>query len=195
MQRLLLPFTLLVWLVCPVIAPAQALFGIKAGLNASTIGGDAQGISTKLGFHLGAYMTGKLSERAQFQPEFVYSVQGAQASTNSDVKFHYNYFNVPMVFKLFPSEHFFFQAGPQIGFLVSANATNGRSDVSIKSQLNSVDYSLALGIGGDFADGLQLSARYNLGLNSTASSSNYANNSLSYPNRVFQLSLGYTFGK
>jgi hypothetical protein len=194
MQRKFITILVSLALVCPFVASAQALFGLKGGLNVSTIGGNASGNSSKIGLHLGVFMDGKISDKVHFQPELLYSSQGSLIAINSDeLRFNYNYMSVPLMLKIYLESGFHIQAGPQIAFLIDANATDGRNSMSVKNQMNGTDFSVCLGMGYEFEGGFLLNARYNIGLNSTTNNPATANQS--FPNRVFQLSLGYIFGK
>lgn len=168
-------------------ANAQSQFGLKGGLNISSIGGDAQGVNSKIGFHIGGFAFIRNWDKMAIQPEFVFSRQGVQLAENSDVKVHYDYLNVPVMFDFYASENVFFMAGPQLGILVSAKATDGNQSVSVKNQLNSMDFGFGLGLGIDSND-VVFSARYNIGVTSTSKS-----NEGTFPNRVFQLSVGFKF--
>ena len=165
----------------------ETSFGIKAGVNYSTISGDASGVESKIGFHAGVFGIIKPIDALGIQPEMVFSRQGAQASANNDVKFHYDYLNIPVMLNFYPTETFFLQAGPQLGFLVSAKATDGNQTEDIKSQLNTTDFSLGLGMGFDLSHTV-IGFRFNLGLNSTSDDED-----ATYPNQVAQVSVGFKF--
>ena len=92
-------------------------------------------------------------------------------------------------------DELYVQAGPQIGFLVSATdefespGDSGKED--IKDRLNNIDIGVNVGLGYQFESGLIFGARYNLGLsniNDFAGSDNIKNQ-----NGVFQFSVGFKF--
>jgi hypothetical protein len=172
---------ILIFMVLFSISAYTQNFGFKGGLNVSSIGGDSQGVSSKTSFHAGIFFLGALSESFKIMPEFIYSVQGASAGT---LIANYNYINIPIMFNYYPRESFFFQAGPQLGILASAEATNGTNTQNVKSQLKDTDFSLCMGIGGELSNVI-LNARYNLGLSSTSKQSG------NFPNNVFQISVGF----
>ena len=105
------------------------------------------------------------------------------------------------MFQLKATEKFYVEAGPQIGFMLSATndvtrtTTNGSStetrseSTDIKSDLNTVDFGLNFGAGYNFTKNVNVGLRYNLGL------SNIAKDSPDYKvkNSVFSLAVGYTF--
>jgi hypothetical protein len=161
-------------------------FGMKGGLNISNLGGDSQGVSSKTSFHVGLFVLAPLSEKVKIMPELVYSSQGASVNSSS-LRVNYNYLNIPVMFNFYPTEKFFLQAGPQLGILTSAELTDGTNSQNIKSQLKETDFSLGLGLGADLPKVI-LNARYNLGLSSTSKAT-----SGSFPNGVFQISVGFKF--
>ena len=107
-------------------------YGIKGGLNISNFTGDTEGFDfkSKAGFNVGGFVEIKLSEKFSIQPELLYSSQGAKLENigdyvddvfyTGDIKFNFSYINVPVMFKYYVAEKFSIEAGPQIGFLVSA---------------------------------------------------------------------------
>lgn len=163
--------------------------GIKGGLNISNIGGDAEGVSTKPGVHFGLFIQVETSDNVIFQPEFIYSMQGASLDGGEDAKANYNYLNFPLIFKIYPDqEGFNFQLGPQLGYLLSAEIAVDNVDFDIEDQLNTIDFGIGLGIGYD-VDDIVLDARYNIGINSSAKDDSDG----SFPLRTFQISLGVKF--
>ena len=92
------------------------------------------------------------------------------------------------------------QAGPQIGFLMSADAsssvtsggTTNSSSSNVKDQYKDIDFGLNFGVGYKLDFGLFFDARYNLGLSDLADKRNDGDNGKS-TNRVIQISVGYSF--
>lgn len=168
-------------------AYAQSVFGIKGGFNHATIVGDASGVEPKNSFHIGAFVIIKSSEKFAVIPEVVYSKQGAQVSGNSNLKVNYDYLNFPLMLTFYPTQNFFLQAGPQLGFLLSAELTDGTDSENVKDQLNSTDLGLGFGIGVDLQSVI-LQARVNAGLSNTAKN---AADGEKFPNQVIQLSIGF----
>lgn len=184
-------------------------FGLKGGLNVSNFSGDTEGIDFKsrFGFNAGGFVEIKFSEKFALQPEILYSTQGAKVdnfnldvdgigTVNADVAFNFAYINVPVMFKYFAAEKFSLEAGPQIGFLVSAETKTkvdgyGSSKVDIKDNFESIDFGLNLGAGYDFTENLSVGARYNLGLANIAKTEEGDDSKVH--NGVFSLSVGYKF--
>ena len=163
--------------------------GVMAGLNISTIAGDAVGFGYKMGLHAGILGDYRVSGNINFQPEIYFSQQGALASANKNLRTKYDYIQVPLNLKLFITEVFFFQGGPQFGYLVSAKSKEGDATQNIRDQLNKYDMALGLGFGYRFDWDLQFSFRYNIGITSTSKIPGQSN--LYFPNQVLQASVSY----
>lgn len=195
---------------------AQVRFdlGLKGGLNFANVSASssiAKNYDGRTGYHLGAYAMLKITKFA-IQPEIIFSRQGQTFSTpalnNLDASF--DYINIPIMIKFYLVAGLNIQAGPQFGFLSSAkgdvvdaaNAVTKGQDLT--GFVKESDVSLGVGAGWDFPFGLNITARYNIGLsdvNKFTNSSTIPGNSLGNSeakNQVFQFSLGYRlikFGK
>lgn len=189
-------------------------FGAKAGLNIANIketGEYAESYDNLLGLNIGAVAEFEITEKFAFQPELLFSMQGAKTSYKED--FYYgeykgklNYLNIPLIAKYYFAKGFNVQAGPQIGILLSAKSdyteteidfitleqstTSGTED--IKKYYNSIDFALAFGAGYKMDNGLFFDARYNLGLTDLAKDRD-ANDNGSLKNSVISFSVGYFF--
>lgn len=120
------------------------------------------------------------------------SVSGSVNTFES--KRNLSYISVPVMAKYYIIERLSIEAGPQIGFLVSAKRdydyTESEDGEDIKDGYNTIDFGLNFGAGYKLDNGLNFSARYNLGL---VNISKYAPDGYSTLNNVFQLSVGYFF--
>ena len=168
---------------------AQVKYGAKAGLNIATLNGDVEGAKSLVGFHVGGFAQVPLAAKFTFQPEVVYSAQGAKEDGGNG-KWNLGYINVPLMFKYAIAEKFNVEAGPQIGFLVSAKAKQEGVSVDIKDELNSVDFSIGLGASYDFTQNLSADVRYNAGVSNLIKDSE---GDYKATNGVFQIGLGYKF--
>jgi Outer membrane protein beta-barrel domain len=165
--------------------------GIKVGLNIYTINNDNNAkYDPKAGLNLGLIGHIHLTKQLAFQPEIVYSGQGAKFTTAGvETKINLDYINLPLLFQYMFDNGFRIQAGPQIGFLVNAKSKTGSNATDIKNNLKTVDFGLGAGVGYVHPPtGFGVDARYNLGL------SNINDNSTvkSY-NRGFQVGVFYLF--
>ena len=161
-------------------------YGVKGGLSFSSI--SQTGASTLTSIHLGGFAEIKISDKFAVQPELLYSAQGAKFSfLGVSVSQNLNYINIPVMAKYYVADAFSLEAGPQLGFLMSAKF-DGKDN---KKYLNSTDFGLNLGAGYDLNEQMSLGLRYNIGLSDIekdlmAGESGSTNSSL-------QLSFGYKF--
>jgi opacity protein-like surface antigen len=182
-------------------------FGAKAGLNLSNIGGDLENTSSKVGFQVGGFAEIKVSDKFAIQPELLYSAQGAKSeysevdsdlvTISSKLTQKLAYLNIPVMAKYFVTEGFSLEAGPQFGFLMSANAETevsalGESasvSADNKDYFESIDFGLNFGAGYDVSENINLGVRYSLGLSNIAKDSGdfKANNS------NIAIAVGYKF--
>ncbi|WP_298115463.1 porin family protein [Flavobacterium sp.] len=135
-------------------------FGAKAGINMSNFTGDAD-TDSKIGFQVGAFAEFKVSEKFAVQPEILFSALGAKDDSDN---YNSNYILVPVMAKYYVAEGFSLEAGPQIGFLMSAKY----GDTDIKDAYKSTDFALNLGAGYDVAENINIGLRYSLGLSNVS---------------------------
>jgi hypothetical protein len=163
--------------------------GFKAGLNVYNIHYDiGPQYNSRTSFYAGLLGHIHINPHFGIQPEIVYSSQGSTdnfgGSNNSTCL---GYINVPVMFQYFFDYGFRIQAGPQLGFLLSAkNVTDGVS-VDIKNQLEKVDF--ALGVGVSYVHvptGFGVDVRYNYGLTDITNDT-----SIKASNRGFQFGVFY----
>ncbi|MCA6414742.1 MAG: PorT family protein [Cytophagales bacterium] len=195
---------------------AQVRFdlGLKGGLNFASVDASssfAKNYEGRTGYHLGAYAMLKLTKIA-IQPEVIFSRQGQGFSTQpfSDLEASFDYINIPIMIKFYLVAGLNLQAGPQFGFLSSSKGdlVNTAANTVSKGQdlsgfVQTSDISLGVGAGWDFPFGLNITARYNIGLsdinkftnNSLPSSLTSSLGSATAKNQVFQFSLGYRLFK
>mgnify|MGYP003576305024 FL=1 len=142
----------------------QTRFGVKGGLNLSTVvGGDVDDTKTLVGFHVGGFAEINIVEKFFIQPELLFSAQGTKVDGGfgGDVDFKLNYLNIPVLAKYYIVDNkFSVEAGPQLGVLLSAKA----EDEDIKDVTRSVDFGFNIGAGYNFTDNLAVGLRYTIGL-------------------------------
>ena len=162
-------------------------FGVKAGLNFASITGDnAKDLDPITSFNFGVMSEIKLSDKFSLQPELIYSGQGADTNVASEGRINLNYLNLPLIGKYYVTERFSLEAGPQIGYLLS---TKGGT-LDYKELLKPIDYGLNFGVGYKLDNGLNFTARYNLGLSDINDVDGFTDKN---SNGVFQLSVGFFF--
>ncbi len=180
MKKLLLCAAIAVFAMCNVNAQ-EMKFGVKAGVNFASLGGDdSDGLDGLTSFHVGGVLNIGVSEKFSVQPELVYSAQGASYD-GGDLKL--DYLNIPVLAKVMVADGFSIEAGPQIGFLLSAK-DDGED---VKDFLKSTDFSGAVGVSYQMETGLNFAVRYNFGLG------NIVDGEGDLKNNVIQLSVGYFF--
>src|SRR5258708_23002571 len=165
---------------------AQSNMGLKGGLNFSTIApGGNSNQSLRTGFHAGLLWHIPLAQGIAFQPELVYSLQGTKLS--NDAKLNLGYINAPFLLQAMVGHGFRLEAGPQLGFLVSAKTQSGNTLENVWQGYKTIDAALAVGFGFAGKVGLGFDVRYNYGL------SNINKYGGDVTNRVFQVGLFYQF--
>jgi hypothetical protein len=186
MKHFLLSIIAIIVLAAGTASAQNINIGVKAGLNSFTIQTDnSTNYDSKTGLHIGLLGHIHLNEQYAFQPEIVYSMQGAK-SGNTDINL--DYINIPLIFQYMFDNGFRIEAGPQIGLLLNAKAVNGSSE-DITDDFKTID--LGLGFGVSYVHpptGFGAGARYNLGLTDITETSNATS-----ANRGLQIGVFYLF--
>ena len=171
----------------------HANIGFKAGLNSYNISSNNGGFSynSKLGLNIGMFGHIHLDKQLAFQPELVYSSQGAKyTNSGTETTINLDYINVPLLLQYMFENGFRLEAGPQVGFLVSAKSKTNNATTDIKSSIKGIDLGLAIGLGYvDTKSGFGVDARYNLGLSNINE-----NTSTKATNVGFQFGVFYLLG-
>ena len=164
-------------------------FGVKAGLNYSSIVGDlTEGIKYRFSGHAGVFIKSEFTYKFALQTELLYSSQGfrfssdLQALENNGVTFddndfittvQLNYLTVPVLGKFALNDRFDVEFGPQFGFLLNQvtkiknldqrdeTIPDNRTNIPVNFQL---DYGLVAGISLNLTDALYIEPRFYLGL-------------------------------
>ena len=180
-------------------------FGVKAGMNVSSLSDDASlsDQKSKIGFNAGVFMNAPLAANFSIQPELMYSQMGDKynqtiGSTTYARSKHLDYITVPVMFQYNATPGFYLEAGPEFGLLVSAKNkfTNETANTTInessnyKDDLNGFNFGLGLGAGYYFTPNVGLTARYVAGLTDVAKDRISGDK---VRNNVFQVGLAYKF--
>jgi hypothetical protein len=166
--------------------------GIKGGMNLYNVHNDnSTKYDPRAGYHFGLLGHIHFNSHFAFQPEIVYSTQGAKYSVaNVITNYNLDYINVPVLFQYMFDNGFRLQAGPQVGLLISAKSETNNNTTDNKNDLKPIDFGVSIGASYIFPPtGFGIDIRYNLGLininkNSTVNSTN----------RGIQLGMFYIFG-
>lgn len=167
--------------IAAMIPSAQAQkYGVRAGLNISTVTGDSSTDAKPLtGFYAGVFKEITLVPELLFlQPELQYSMQGYKSK---DTNFSINYINIPVVAKVYILKTISLEAGPQIGFKINDNFPGNTGD-----DIETFDTAFVGGLGLNFPLGLSINARYALGLSEIVKDSDAKN-------QVIQLGAAFKF--
>ena len=168
MQKLLLTIALLTGIHATAHAQRSNIsLGLKAGATLSNfIGPDAGSTNRLFGLQAGGFANISLSDLVAFQPELLYSQRGAvvpDRSTEFTRRFHY--IDGPLLFHV-NTGGLFFEAGPQLGFLVKAqDKAGGTTTVLPENTFYTVDASYVAGLGYQRKSGLGTGLRVNGGIN------------------------------
>lgn len=155
--------------------------GVKAGLNYANVTGSEIKTNAITNYHAGLVAEINLTKSLAFQPELLYSTQGATYKTaTEDFKNELGYITIPIMLKINLSDSLMLELGPQAGFLLS------EKEKFNANKSNTFDFSANAGLGLKITKNLFAQARYGLGLTEIRSNSKIKNS-------VVQLSLGILF--
>lgn len=159
-------------------------FGAKAGLNVSSLGGDANlSYDAKTGFHIGGVLEIPFSDELIIQPEALISYQGSGGFFQDDLNFWY--LNVPVMAKYNVWDELYIEAGPYLGLLLSNNVDRNISGTGASfDATNGIDLGLGIGAGYRLDDNFYFQARYSAGFINVIEDVNSKN-------RVFAISVVY----
>lgn len=170
------------------IAQQASHFGIKGGVNLSTLRNN-DAFKYQTGYHGGIFSHIHLSKHFALQPELMYSLQGAESKNSTiDLRYKLGYLNLPVMIQYMFNNGFRLETGPQASLLVSAKQKINTIETDVKDNLNSFDYGWGFGVGYISKSNFGLDARYNLGLNEVNESG-----ATDLKNGVFQIGIFYQF--
>jgi hypothetical protein len=167
------------------VANAQARVGVKAGLNIANLSG-FEGNSRVSG-HAGLFLHHTINENWCFQPELLYSGEGQRYfDQDGERTIALGYIQVPMMIQYYPSSQLYFEAGPQVGVLISAEdkSVNEVGHLNVKDEFSAAQIALGVGLGYKFTNNLSIYGRYNFGLTDVTKFDNVVDHS-----RVGQIGL------
>lgn len=197
MKKLLLAFTLLavVYTTHAQDNGKASAFGIKAGLNLSNLSteflDETEYADFKPGFHGGFFARVSLARGLAFQPEVLFSTEGAKESEDDEeIKFNFNYIQVPLMLQFGPASGFYGEIGPGIGFLMSAKTkveiAGLEEEEDIKDEMEELNITGNVGIGYALENGFGVGVRYVHGFTNLVKD---GNDDLKMRTRTIQVSL------
>ncbi|MFV0188768.1 MULTISPECIES: porin family protein [Empedobacter] len=190
-------------------ANAQIDLGVKGGLNFPTLSGDSRkiysdsqgnGLGTKFrtDFYIGGYANYKITDQISFQPELLYSKQGAGLKTNdnSKAKLITHNINIPLMGRYEIMDGLNVEFGPQLGFLVSAKKKTEEGKINEKEKFvdnfKTFDFGLNFGAAYKITDELEINARFTKGLsNINDYYSQTINDNYKITNTYFSVGIAY----
>ncbi|WP_062055616.1 outer membrane beta-barrel protein [Aquimarina longa] len=82
-------------------------FGAKLGVNFVALLGNIKAADARTNFHIGALAEIPISDQFVFQPELLYSAQGAKEKDGGrEYKTNSDYVNIPLILKCYVAEGF-----------------------------------------------------------------------------------------
>lgn len=161
---------------------AQLLkLGVKAGLNYANFSGTEIQTDAITSYHAGLVAEIKLMDKFAIQPELLYTTQGATYKTAlGDFENELGYIAIPVLAKIYISNSFSLELGPQASFLL-----NEKNDFNLNDS-NTFDFAIDMGLGLKVTKNIFIQGRYVLGLTEVSSNADAKNS-------VLQLSAGLMF--
>jgi len=147
------------------IANAQHAIGLKGGVNIANLSG-FEGRS-RIGVHGGVFLHHTINSSWCFQPELLYSGEGQRYWSNGvERTLALDYIQLPLMIQYYPTSQLYFEAGPQVGVLVSAQdkVDEETGHLNVKDDFSAAQIALGVGLGFKATDQVILYGRYNFGL-------------------------------
>lgn len=164
-------------------------FGLKAGMNVSTLGRSELGFMSRVAYHIGGTAEFITTPFFSIQTELMYSLQGAAVDRAQNIYLNYHYLNIPLLAKAYFYEDASFEIGVQYGRLIEAVNENYLG--SQQDRINKNDFAVAFGLAYKLSEKFNFGIRYNLGISNTADRDIIYEQR--HTNRVLQISLGFIF--
>jgi len=174
-------------------------FGVKGGVNFSTVTGDYfDSPDSRTGFNIGVLAEIPLADRFSIQPEVLYSAQGFTeasvdqanfADVDDNVEYQLDYVQVPVLAKFYLVEGLSLQAGPSFNFLVNEELDYQPLDDDGEVALNNAqdfEFGGAAGLEYKFNNGFFIQGRYTYGFTDVIEDTDINNSAI-------QAGIGYSF--
>lgn len=187
---------------------AQMKFGLRAGINMSTYGGDAEDTKMKVGAQVGAVGNYGINEMISIQPGVIFTMKGSKSSEIDDFSSNENYLEIPInVVANFNGIQVF--AGPYVAVGLFGKIKGGDDDITIKyksdvslddfkegeSYTSLLDYGLNIGAGYMINETMQVQLGYGLGLANTLPKFDGEKPDDKVTNNVLQFTFTYFLGE
>ena len=165
-------------------------FGVKGGTNFTGFHTGNSANTSEFGINFGGIVEYSLSNRFSIQAEFLYNEKAGTFIINGNSNIFLGgvvklaYIDIPVLAKIYLSDKFSFDIGPQIGFNISEKIEFDGSEID--TDVKTIDTAIVGGFGYQFEQGIFIQARYAFGLSEVFEDDRYKNS-------VISLSLGYKF--
>ena len=147
------------------IAKGQNAIGLKGGINFGNL--SAFEGESRISGHGGVFLHHTINKNWCFQPELLFSGEGQRyiANGNDERVLALDYIQLPLMIQYYPAPQVYFEAGPQIGVLISAqDKGNAEAHLNVKDDFSKAQVALGVGVGFKATEQLILYGRYNFGL-------------------------------
>lgn len=162
-------------------------FGVKAGLNVSSINSDDA--KAKAGLYAGVFANIPVATSFSVQPEVLYNGMGAKNKKYSDVRLNLDYISVPVMLQYNVLPELYLEAGPQFSFAINRKIKGDGGSVDVDKYYKGFDFGVGLGAGYYIAQGFGVTARFVAGATDIVEN----NPSDAIRNSVFQVGIAYKF--
>lgn len=179
--------------------------GVKGGINfADMLTSDKHQVDIRLAGNLGVFANMPYSDKLSFQPELLISLQGGKQHTfveTTDYEYisdeKHTYLLLPLMAQYRINDKLGIEAGPQLGFRLSARYLNQiidqgvvihETEEDLVDQREFFDIGLNLGVRYEIIENLSAGIRYNIGLKPL----NVYRETVTLRHSVFQISVSYT---
>lgn len=149
-------------------AQMKNMVGVKGGVSFTSVT-DLNGKNRTTG-HAGVFYHHELNKSWCIQPEVLYAGAGQRFTNDLGERrvLVTDYIQVPVMVQYFPIKHLFFEAGPQVSWLINAKAKDANQEhsdvISVKYNYRKSDFGINAGAGVNINKNFGLYARYNWGL-------------------------------
>ena len=190
MKKIMMLFAVVVGSLCITAVNGQTAFGLKGGVNIANLTDNTY--KPRVSAHGGIFVHHTLNKNFCIQPELLFSGEGQRFVYNgSEHTWALDYLQIPLMLQVYPVKEVYLEAGPQVGFLLSAKdkITNG-GHANLKADIASVQFSIGAGLGVKVTNEVIIYGRYNFGFTDITTY-----DAIIHHSHVGQVGLAYRFHK
>lgn len=142
----------------------QVEVGVKGGINSARLSGFNG--NSRISGHAGLFLHHTINTRWCFQPELLFSGEGQDYfSGGGERTIALDYISVPLMIQYFATKQLYFEAGPQVGILASAqDKGSDRENINVKDDYTPAQIGLNVGLGVKVTPKFGIYGRYHFGL-------------------------------